>query len=254
MPETRRPDFPSCFVFGISKSGTVMLNNIVDEIMKDNDIPVISIGTEMFARGFSFYHVQCDFNDLFKRTGYCYSGFRQVPEYIDQVRVIAEARKVFICRNPFDVMVSRYFSMGYSHQFPDDVSVSFARMASESRSRAVHSQIDEYVKANSWIISSEYYCYRHLVGQSNTKVLRYEDYIYEKKRLVLDIGEWFGLPVHAERAAQIAESQDIVPKTEDRTQHIRQIHPGDAARKLRRETIETLREVFVDYLHRFGYE
>jgi hypothetical protein len=253
IPETTRPDFPSCFVFGIAKSGTMMLNNIIERIMEDHAVPVVNIGSEVFSKGFSFYHIQCDFNDLFSRTGYCYSGFRQVPEYIDQVRVVAESRKIFICRNPFDVMVSRYFSMGYSHQFPDEVSASFARMADESRSRAVTSQIDDYVKTNSWIVSWEYHCYRHLVRQPNTKILRYEDYIYDKERLVLEIGQWFRLPMDAERAAQIAESQDIVPTTEDRIQHIRQVHPGDAARKLRPETIDTLREVFAEYLECFGY-
>jgi hypothetical protein len=254
IPETGRPDFPSCFAFGVAKSGTVMFNNIIDEIMRDHKIPVVNVAAEMFAKGFSFYHVQCDFNDLFERLGYCYSGFRQVPEYIDQVRIVSEARKVFICRDPLDIMVSRYFSMGYSHRFPTEAPVSFARMADDMKSSAVGSHIDDYVKANSWIIPWEYNCYRHLVRQSNIKVFRYEDYIYDKKRLVLEIGEWLGLPVSIDRAGQIAESQDIVPTVEDRTRHVRQVHPGDAYRKLRPETVETLREVFTEYLQCFGYK
>ena len=179
-----------------------MVNNIVDLITREHAVATVNVGSELFSKGFSFYHIQCEFNMLFKRLGYCYSGFRQVPEYIDQIRVVAKSRKIFICRNPFDIMVSRYFSMGYSHPFPADVPASFARMAAGLRSNAVSSQIDDYVKANSWILSSEFHSYRHLVAQSNTKVFRYEDYIYDKKKLVLEIGEWFGLPMSITRACK----------------------------------------------------
>jgi hypothetical protein len=119
---------------------------------------------------------------------------------------------------------------------------------------AATSEIDDYVLSYCWVLLDGFHIVRPLLDLSSTKILRYEDYIYDKAQLVSTIADWFRLPVSNERAAEIGAHFNIIPTIDDPCSHIRQVHPGDAQRKLKPETIAALRAVFRDFIRYFGYE
>lgn len=86
-----------------------------------------------------------------------------------------------------------------------------------------------------------------------TKVLRYEDFVYDKLRLVTEVDGWFGLGLSEATRGEIAAAHSQFPGEERPDQHMRQAHPGDFRRKLKRETIAALNGVLIDYLRTFGY-
>ena len=116
-PESSRPDFRSCFVFAFPKSGSVLVNALVQSVMSEWGVPVIDVPTQLYQQGIDIAAIQCDLSSLFVGQGYCYSGFRELPRSMLGSGSIGSARKILIVRDPRDMLVSRYYSTKYSHGF-----------------------------------------------------------------------------------------------------------------------------------------
>jgi hypothetical protein len=168
--------------------------------------------------------------------------------------VVRSCRKIFITRNPLDSLVSQYFSFNNSHPYPSETTEVFGHHVKAIRNDIKNFEIDDYVVTNSWSLHGQFYLVRALLDLPSTKVLRYEDYIYDKKRMISVIADWFGLPLSDEQAAQIGARHDVIPAEDDPDNHIRQVHPGDARRKLKPATTSVLQAVFKDFMRYFRYD
>lgn len=161
-------------------------------------------------------------------------------------------KKILVVRDPRDMVVSLYYSMKYSHKLDEIGTPSFkltVRMLRSETSRP----IDDYCLFNSWIFNTGLNNYFELVRDPATRILRYEDFIYDKLAVVSSVCEWFAIDLPPDRRQAIAASFDYVPSEEMPLQHVRQVHPGDHKRKLQPRTVEALNAVFARFFATFGY-
>jgi hypothetical protein len=254
LPAHSAPQFDSCFALGFWKSGTVLLSGILASLIDGHGMRLANIPEQLFEAGIHFQSVQFDFSQLFMPQGYCYGVFREIWPAMVLNPVVRSARKLFITRDPLDALVSLYFSLKFSHLYPEKRVGMFDSHVRAIQGHAATSEIDDYVLSNCWPLHAVFDIVRPLLDLSSTKILRYEDYIYDKAQLVLTIADWFRLPVSNERAAEISAHFNIIPAIDDPRSHIRQVHPGDAERKLKPETIAALRAVFRDLTRYFEYQ
>ncbi len=236
LPESARPDFQSCFVFALAKSGSVLVNAIVESVMRKWGVSVVDIPFQLYHWGIDIEAVQCDFSRLFARQGYCFSGFRELPRSMLGSNAIVSAPKVLVVRDPRDMLVSRYYSTKFSHGFSERGTAQFSRLMAELIKDGAMN-IDDYCLYYSWMINSQLLSQADIISDRKTLILKYENFLYDKVGLVRQLCDWFSIELSSRDIEAIATAHDIIPSAEHPNQHIRQAHPGDHKRKLRRETI-----------------
>jgi len=213
----------------------------------------MDFSSQLYEQGVDIETVQCDLRCLFTEKGYCYSGFRELPRSMLGSASIRSGRKMLVVPNPRDMFVSRYYSTKFSHGFEERGSPQFSRVMAELI-KDDEMNIDSYCLQYSWMINSQLLSHADVISDPKTLILKYEEFLYDKRRLVRQLCDWFSADLSSERIEAIAAAHDSIPQTERPDQHIRQAHPGDYRRKLKPETIATLNVVLDRFFRRFGYE
>jgi hypothetical protein len=252
FPPTLRPEFPSCGVFAFAKSGSVLVNAIVRELMTEVGVPVIDWPEVWYARGTDIATVQCDLTQTFPPHGYCLGGFREIPRSFLGTTALRSLRKLMVVRDPRDMLVSRYFSTKFSHGFKARGAPQFARLM-EQLIEDGEMDVDRYSLFYSWIVNADFFVHRDIIADPQTLILKYEEFVYNKKSLASAICNWFNLDIADERLSAIVLPYEEIPIAEQPDQHIRQVHPGDYRRKLKPETVTALNGVLGKFLTTFGY-
>lgn len=252
IPPTPDPTFNSCYVFAFPKSGSVPLNDITHAMMTESGIPVVDIPAFCHMNGIALGNVLFDIDQIFRPKGYCYSGFRGVPPNMRGVLNQLSGNKILMVRDPRDMLVSFYYSIKFSHFFPEAATVQFSYLLNDARDSAVES-IDRFCISNSYIYSSCFRDYLELLDNSAVKILRYEDVVFDKLSLARTIRDWFSLDINSTRLNELVEPFNVFPMDERPHEHIRQVHPGDHKRKLQPATIEILNAALEKFIRRFDY-
>jgi Sulfotransferase domain len=252
FPESPKPDFVSCGLFAFAKSGSVLANAIIADLMAAAQVPVVDWPTSWHGQGIDMSSIQGDLSLLLPDRGYCFSGFREIPRSFLGVPAIRKLRKIMVVRDPRDILVSRYFSTKYSHGFSPRGTSQFAQLMRQIIEDA-ECDVDQYCLRCSWMVTSEFFLHRDIIRDPSTLVVRYEDFIYDQAKLVRDANEWFQLGLSTDELARISEKYGSIPDAENPAVHVRQAHPGDHKRKLKPETIDALDRVLKDYMSAFGY-
>lgn len=252
IPVTSMPEFRSFFLLSFFKSGSVLVNNVVGDILKDRGIPTLDIPSHLFQLGIDIDSFLCDLDQAFPLKGYCFSGFRHVPRSFFGSNALDRARKVVVTRDPRDLLVSAYFSVKFSHQYPAMATAQF-RHGGERSQRYAGRSIDDYCVAMACALNVELSYLQKILEEKDTLVLRYEDFIYDKMVIGRSIREWCGLDISDQRLAEIIKPHDILPECEQPYSHFRQGHPGDYLRKLQPATVAELNASLKTFMKTFGY-
>ena len=93
----------------------------------------------------------------------------------------------------------------------------------------------------------------HLNGDPRLLVLKYENIIFDKARMVQDVAAHFGWTVGQGQIGAILKWIDVVPEEENPSAFIRKVTPGDHREKLSAETIAGLNQVLARAMEAFGY-
>jgi hypothetical protein len=253
LPRTSCPDFPSCGVFAFAKSGSVLVNTLVCDLMAEVGVPVIQWPAIWYERGIDTAAFQGDLAQALPSHGYCLAGFREIPRSFLGAPAVRRLRKLMVVRDPRDMLVSRYFSTKFSHGFKSRGTPQFAQLMHQLIEDS-EMDVDSYCLFYSWIVNADFFMHSDIIADPNTLVVKYEDFVYDKGQLALALCNWFGLDVLQERIFVIAARHNTIPDTERPDQHIRQVHPGDYRRKLKPETIAALNGVLGKFMARFGYQ
>lgn len=240
----------SVVVHGLHKSATMFLFEFFKKVAEDRKLPFYSENLPEAGlppddgTAFCFSPVRSfDFACLESNETVSGSTKAKGPR--------SRVRRIFQVRDPRDILVSEYFSLGWIH--PE------GQTLSKRRSEIQQMTVDEYVlqtlEASRWPLHEKYDPLLKLNAEHpDFTVVRYED-------MVLDFPNWVASTIapfefrNPKRAAsryvkQFAKQFDV--KTESLT-HRRKVTPGDHKEKLRPETISALNKRFKDVLERFGY-
>ncbi len=245
------PQNPSSSVLALSmpKAGSVLLDRVLRDLAPHVNLTYVSIMEAFFNEGVADNDIPPETSKTFLPEGYCYGGFRTLPPF--DIPIMPSARKMLLVRDPRDMLTSLYFSLVFSHPEPTNSEKDTQERAT-SRTTAKATAIDEFV-LEAGASADAYNAFCDLCRDQDIAIFRYEDIVFEKAQWVADICTHFGWNVGPEIRAEIAARHDIVPSVEDHTQHVRQVSPGDHARKLKPETISILNERFAEPMTYFGY-
>jgi hypothetical protein len=246
-----RSELPSCFVLGVRKSGSTVLNNMVTALAKTQSYGVVDFG-KMFQAGMIPRDWRFDPGlASLVRGGNVYLGFRDFPAALRSDPNFVASPKVLLVRDPRDALISEYFSNAYSHPVPKD---GFARdFMLKLRDDALGQSIEASVIRSARFMAATMLQFAPLLSDPLLKLFRYEDVIFEKRRLLESISSHFGWASNAPAISQILAWADVVPSEERPTEFIRRVHPGDHRNKLSQPAIGELNTILAETLKTFGY-
>jgi hypothetical protein len=243
---------PVFFSLGVRKSGSTMLHRIVNFLATQNGVNIVDVPGAFFKRGYTFNHwAPLDLEPMV-RPGNLYTGFRAYPARLAETVAFADARKVFMFRDPRDALVSQYFSDAYSHSLPA-AETEGRQQFLEKREEAQAAAIDDWVLDKAGPLRRTMMAYLPVLDDPGTLVLRYEDYVFQKRRMIRKILQHFGWSVAPGPLARLLADVDVVPEVEDKTRFVRKAVPGDHNAKLAPETIRRLNHRLADVIEAFDY-
>ena len=245
------PDHTSCFLFSLPKAGSVLLNSLVRDLAAEVGLDYRSLMDEFFIAGVADDEIPDDIGSTLPADGCVFGGFRSWPERL-KVPILGDCRKVFLIRDPRDMLVSQYFSVRHSHPLPGGngrLHEEFVR----GRQQALAMTIDDFVLDNCQEVIRHLQGYRPILDDPLTRIYRYEDVIFSKAEWAYDMAQFFGWPLSAERCAEIASRHDRKVTGENPLSHVRRVAPGDHLEKLRADTVARVDFRLRCVLAAFGY-
>lgn len=254
LADAGRANLPTSFLFSLPKAGSTLFYEIAKDLCQAAGVTYVSFPDHFFALGIPEVTLPAECSRAVLETGYCYGGFRMYPKQC-AFPFIRDHKKILLVRDPRDMLVSNYYSTAFSHTPPgEEIGSDYKRNFLDGREKAQQKSVNKYVVEVACEYKSFISSYDEVMEMNNIKVMRYEDYIYNKMSLVNEVVEFFEWPIGKDRIAQIAANNDVIPEAEDKKAHIRQVHPGNYKKKLAAETIEQLNSLFEPELKKFNYE
>lgn len=247
---------PARFVLGLRKCGSSLLNQVLKFIAERNGVTYVDLPGTFFNAGVPLNAWHDDDLSAILRPGNMYIGFRNCPPAFARAPLFARSRRVFMFRDPRDALVSQYFSDAYSHSLPDgdsEQAQAARRNFIAKRERVRATDINDFVLKEARSMEEAFMSYAEVLRSPLTLKLRYEEHVFQKKRLIAKISEHLSLPMPKSATEALLAQVDVVPTDEDRNRFIRTVTPGDHRRKLRPETIEQLDEILQRSLRLYDY-
>ena len=242
----------SCYIFGIHKSGSTLLNKLLKDVFNETNIPFVAPEEQLFLQGYTPSHVRDDLSKIFFDKGYFYLGFRNF--WIGSLNVDLSGKKcILLVRDPRDSIVSHFFSSKYSHVLPKTGIVK--EKMEELRSEINLEKVSEYVLRENILnlFTRNHEQYYKGLPHKTTRVYRYEDVIFFKKEWLANMLEFLDIELPTENIIKIAEKHDIIPGNEQPKRFVRQVIPGNYKKHLSKFIIDELNKRFKPILMRYGY-
>lgn len=175
---------------------------------------------------------------LYFRKGEIYGPQRRPLDFPDR----STFKHIFFLRDPRDVLVSNYYSLGYTHSLPKSKQI--RNNFVERRAYIQKVGIDRYCieDATDWILPL-YTEYRRLFESATSRLyLKYDQFKDETVQFVEDICSFLGVEVKRRRIEALAASASPVRQGAPQMSHKRSGKTGQWHEELRPETIAQLNE------------
>jgi hypothetical protein len=247
---------PAYFALGVRKCGTTLLNRVCRALANLNEHAYVNLGGAFFFANVQARHWQDDpALPQLLHHGNVYGGLRDAPRALLNSEIFRSGLKVLMVRDPRDALVSEFYSNAYSHPIPKESASGgeVAQMMVALRQQAIADGIDAYVLERAASIVRTIMEYAAVMQMTNTRVLRYEEVVLDKRRLIGAITDHFGWEAPETFIQRILSWADVRPAAEDPHAFIRQVTPGDHRRKLARATIVRLNQLLWPAMNLLGY-
>jgi hypothetical protein len=248
---SRRENLNSRFVIGGHKTGSVLVTKIIKEINNKINIGAIPVESSVWSQGFSIPDWPEDLYKFLERDGYVFYSFRWLQK-LPNLSNFDSSKKIFFIRDLRDVAVSYFYSMTKSHGIPKSGASKDSIL--KARKEAEGQDINEFLlegKCNTILNNiSKFYSYRNC---PNSKIVKYEDFIYDKRKLVSILLEFLDAELETSDINEIADRNHIIPEKENVNTHIRNVHPGNFKEKLSPDAIAFIEKKYSDFMYFFQY-
>ncbi|MES1021660.1 sulfotransferase domain-containing protein [Gloeocapsa sp. BRSZ] len=185
----------------------------------------------------------------FQPQGILYAPLRK---YIP-IKNLEKYRILLMLRDPRDVIVSNYYSLGFSHSLPLDEER--RKEFLEFRGRIQKQTVDEYVVERADRFQRMYSEYCDLIKAQNIQWLRYEDFMQDFELWVNQLGKCLQIEIDEQDKKTLFEMKGGGKQVEEnKLKHIRKATPGDHKEKLTQETQDFLNTKFQDILLTLNYK
>lgn len=254
FPVRKGAEGDTFFCLGVRKSGSTMLHRIMNFLANRNRVNVVDVPSTFFRNGFTVADWQGLNLDPLLAPGNCYLGFRTFPDNIAASPIYRDGLKVFMFRDPRDALVSQYFSDAFSHDIPKgDTAGEGRELFLKKREEAQQADIDAWVLDKVGGIRKTLLSYKDALNDPKCLVLRYEDYVFQKRRMIMKIMSHFGWTTEVGRINKLLDEIDVVPDSEDKSRFVRKVIPGDHNAKLKNETVRRLNKRLEEVMTLYDY-
>lgn len=250
---------PSILFFTTHKCASTFINKLLPQVAESSPYQhmnyegaIYRLGNEV-SLGNPYDPLSNLPQDLFFSHGEIYGPLR-VPVKLKEEEAF---RKIFFLRDPRDVLVSAYYSFGFSHGIPKNVKNQQIFM--ERRERIQKEGIDCYAirDAAEWLLPV--YCEYDRIRQESWECLyiKYDDYLADTAGTIRSIFEFCKAPVSESVVAALVEDASPVqeqPKNGDKPlRHRRSGQSGQFRSELAPETVLELDRILKEPLKKWNF-
>lgn len=233
-------------VRALHKSGSMFLYHFFAQVAQDAGLPYYSIN-----------HADANEHEVEDtiETGFCVCPIRDFAQNrLVNFPNLDRVTQIFHLRDPRDILVSEYFSLGWIH--PDQ---NWTDDAKQRRREIQAMPIDQYVlnqhELSPYPIADRFAPLMELeLDSPDIIVSRYETMVTRFYRWALNVIVPFEFSFNAVWAAKYAwKFRNEFQVSQESMTHKRNVTPGDHRVKLKPATIAILNQRFAPILTRFGY-
>ncbi len=243
MPIVAKQLKTGVFVHALHKSATMFLYKFFKDVSN--------------RKGYEYYSANNDpDNELFStnaNNNFCVCPVRSFDDVGQPPSEDLNQHRIIHIRDPRDILVSEYFSFGWSHSQAD------GKLTDTRKQEIQKMSIDDYVlnqpEFSSWHLGQKLEPLADLVISDSTIVVRYETMVTHFPRWVRQVIKPFQFrwPSLAATRYSVKYRNEFTPASGNQLVHKRNVKPGDHVDKLKPDTIKKLNNRFEDFLVRFEY-
>ncbi|MCX8133825.1 MAG: sulfotransferase domain-containing protein [Roseococcus sp.] len=246
------PARPPLFVFGVRKSGSSIMNMMVEALAQMNGMNFVDVAGRLFEAGVGVERWRADPGILaLLRGGNVYGGFRNAPSLLLDSPFLTGGRSILLVRDPRDALVSEYFSNAFSHAVPEAGEAREEMLT--QRAEALSSDVAAYVLHAADSFREALRQYLPFLALPGLRLYRYESAILDKRAFLRDVCAHFGWPLAQSQLEAIMAWADVIPGEENPRAFVRKVTPGDHREKLSAAVIAELDAFFREEMRVFGY-
>jgi len=243
--------------FSINKAATQHIKGVLKRLAVENKLIPVDYNGYAFATDLPYLDLLSSeemesYKHIFSPCGYLYSVLGGMVKNIDQME---DYRIILSVRDPRDILVSKYYSIGYSHAIPLKTGNKRDRFL-RRRDSIKKMSIDEFVLQDYTRVLLRFQAYQNelLNCYDNVLLLRYEDMIADYRRWLSKLAKGCDFYISEQLInTLVTDFEKTKVHVEDKFRHVRKGRTGDYKEKLKPETIEKLNEIFQPYMGTFGY-
>jgi hypothetical protein len=236
-----RSDRPSVIHFTLHKCASVYLRSKLHALARKIDLAPVDLD------GYFFDFARPERFTLQPR-GFFYGPFRGLDDSLGVPRQwpdLSEYKVIIVLRDPRDVLTSLYFSIAYSHRTPrGDGREQFL----SHRDQVRRIDIDDYVRQQAEPFYRRYRAYFDLAARYGAHLTTYEHLVTAPQAWLDELLAYLDVRLSGWTRRRLISPGDFAIDRENPAAHVRQVAPGDHARKLRPDTIAWLNAKFADVL------
>jgi hypothetical protein len=204
---------------------------------------------ELFSIPKQYQFLEEAADELFFKRGDIYVPLRWAVDFPERNRL----KHIFFLRDPRDVLVSSYYSLGFTHAWPKN---SKSRKHFQAKRKFTQQKgIDNYVLsvATSWL--GRYLKYKQLLETSNSYLyLKYDHFQSDTTDFIKQIIKYLDICVPNQEIEKLSLSATPIQAVKDNTKHKRSGKSKQYLEELKPETVEELNKTFKDILSYWQFE
>lgn len=249
----------SCLFFTTHKCASVFVDKLLNSITKNSNYKVINYATAIHNLGpildigdFYTYKLFLEkaYDELYQIRGKIYGPERKPLEFPGREKF----KHIFFLRDPRDVLVSAYYSFGYSHGVPKGKKQQ--QRFYELREKIQKQGIDDYAcdAAINWLLPI-YQEYKQLLETSDYYLyLTYDEFKDDTNNFLKKIMNFLEIEISERDKQKIVDEASPVQNYENMTQHKRSGKSQQYLKELNSDTIQYLNEIFAEVLSYWKFD
>lgn len=187
---------------------------------------------------------------LFFRKGEIYAPLRIPVDFSERKNF----KHILFLRDPRDVLVSSYYSFGFTHAEPKNAK---ARKRAQTKRQLIQQKgIDNYSldAARNWLLPT-YSKYKDFYESAESCLyLRYRDFQNDPFKFITSLVKYLDIVIPEQEIEQLAAQASPVQVSTDNTKHKRSGKSKQYLEELNPEIIKALNEVFAEVLDYWDFE
>lgn len=247
---------PSVIFYTTHKCASVFANNLFTTIADNSEYQfknyasaISRLGDRVDMSDSYEDFLEKAYDQLYKTKGEIYAPQRRPLDFPGREKF----KHIFFLRDPRDVLVSAYYSFGYSHEPPKGESRQ--QIFYERRKKIQEQGIDHYARdaAVNYLLPL-YEKYKVLLETSELYLyLNYDEFKDNTTNFVQKIANFLEVDIPEQQVKQIADEASPIQQNHNTNQHKRSGKSQQYLEELESDTIHKLNETFADVLFYWNF-